>query len=266
MTAPIRLVSVDRSIKSSYNAAGKTSGPRSELRALADTSIGIAVPEVAAALLELNEAVTEAGGDLRITELHRSIATQRNARAKYECWIRAGRPSPGSSSYNSATMKSSFVAMPGASNHNAGRAIDIHVGMLKFPNVSASAQLDRFWEIAAPIGWSPVIRTPDERASECWHFDFWGDLRGVYKRLKYSEAARVGAILVGHGDTDTYVAQLQALLQRAGYNIGPVDGIAGAKTKAALKAAINTNDASVTAILQGEDRSIWPALLALPPA
>ena len=259
----IKLVPVHADILSSYTMSGGTGGPRSGLRPLHLTGkMGVCHPEVAPKLKELHDAVTAAGGDFRVTELHRDIAVQRAARAKYDNWVRAGKPKPGTSQFNSSTMKAAFVAQPGRSTHNAGRAIDIHVGMLNFPGVAKDKQLDRMWELAKPIGWTPVIRRPDEGASESWHFDFWGELLPTLSRLGYEQAALCGAILVGHGDLTNFDARVQAALVRAGFDIGKIDGQAGAKTRAGLSLAlpgINAVD-----VLQRQDESVILSLLNLP--
>jgi hypothetical protein len=268
MPAPVALVPVDARILSSYARAGGTGGPREGLRPLSQLGkAGVCTAVTAAALWAFDEAVRKAGGDLRITELHRDVAVQQAARAKYDRWVAAGKPKPGTAGFNAATMKNAFVATPGRSMHNAGRAIDVHLAPLKFPGVAADKQLDVLWGIARPLGWSPVIKAPDEGASEAWHFDHWGDLHGVYVRLGYEQAAFAGALLVGHAGAGTSWASVtQALLQRAGRNIGAIDGAFGAKSKAALGAALQLSTASVDACVLGQDESIWPKLVALPPA
>lgn len=268
MTAPVSLVAVDPRILSSYSRKGGTSGPRADLRPLAQLGrAGVATADTAAALLALHEAVQAAGGDFRVTELHRDVAVQQAARAKYDRWLAAGRPAAGSPGFDSTTMKSAFVAMPGRSLHNAGRAIDVNLGALKFPGVAADRQLDRLWDLAAACGWTPVIRQPDERASEAWHLDCWGDLRGVRNRLGYEQAGFAGVLLVGHAGTGTSWASVtQALLQRAGHDIGTIDGAVGAKTRAALCTALLLNDEQARTLVQREDVTVWPRLLALPAA
>jgi hypothetical protein len=261
----IDLVPVDASILCSYDTAGKTGGPRAALRPLVKLGkAGLATPRMAAALKALNDAVLAAGGDLRITECHRDVGVQKAARQKYENWVAAGKPKQGSSGFNSATMKAAFVAKPGASFHNSGRAIDIHLGELKFPGTPANKQLDRFWEICKPLGWSPIIREADEGASESWHFDHYDDLAPTLKRLGYEQTARIGAILVGHGDLSGFDAEVQALLSRAGYDIGSIDGKVGPKTRAALVQALALPEATVTTMLVSKDASIYARLLALP--
>lgn len=260
----IPLVSVDPSIASSYDKAGKTGGPRANLTPLCKLGkAGIAVPEMARALLNLSNAVTAAGGDLRITECHRDVAVQKAARAKYDAWVAAGKPKPGTAAFNDKTMKAAFVATPGRSGHNAGRSIDVHLGALKFP-VTTDKQLDRLWEIALPLGWKPIIKTADEGASEAWHFDYWGELNGVFERLGYEQAALCGAILVGHGDLDSHGARVQALLCRAGFSIGKIDGIAGANTANALATALGVSVDAAKAAISSNDTSVYARLLALP--
>jgi hypothetical protein len=161
-------------------------------------------------------------------------------------------------------MKSAFVALPGRSNHNGGRAIDVDLASLRLPNVAPDRQLDTFWRLAKLAGWEPIISHPDERASEAWHFDWWGDLSGVRARLGYEQAAWCGALLVGHGGTGTSFATItQALLQRSGYNIGKVDGVLGPLSRGALATALSMSPTSVDGAINGQDASIWRTLTML---
>jgi len=259
----LELVRVAPEILSSYNRAGKTGGPRGELTPLASLgNAGKAAPWMAPGLQRLNSAVAAAGGDLRVTECHRDLGVQRTARAKYDTWVAAGKPKPGTSAFNSKTMKAAFVATPGRSGHNAGISIDVHVGLLGFPGVAANKQLDRLWEIARPLGWEPVIRAPEEGASESWHFDFWGDLLPARGRVGYEQAALCGAILVGHGDLSGYDAELQALLVRAGFDIGKIDGAVGPKTRAAAVQALSLPSDD---LIIRKDPGILQRLLLMPP-
>ena len=263
----VPLVAVDASIASSYARSGGTGGPRTGLIPLARLGkAGICTADTAAALLALHEAVTAAGGDFRVTELHRDVSVQRAARAKYDAWVRAGKPKPGTAGYNAEMMRAAFVAAPGRSGHNAGRSIDIDLASLRFPGIPADKQLDRLWEIAKPLGWSPIIRAATEGASESWHFDFWGPLTGVLLRLGYEQAALCGAILVGHGDLSGYDAEVQALLSRAGFDIGPIDGKIGARTRAALSAALGVSESVAATMIVSRDPAGPMRLLALPPA
>lgn len=265
MSAPIALISVDASIASSYQKSGGTGGARATLLPLAKLGkAGIAVPEMAAALKALSDAVAARGGDFRVTECHRDVAVQKAARAKYDAWVKAGKPAPGTAGWNAATMKNAFVAAPGRSGHNAGRSIDVHLSELRFPGVPADKQLDVLWECAIPLGWKPIIKSADEGAKEAWHFDFWGELTGVLSRLGYEQAALCGAILVGHGDLSGFDAIVQALLCRAGCDIGAIDGKIGPKTRSALAKALGITEEAAAAHIVSKNENIYASLLALP--
>ena len=254
--APLALVRVDQRVASSYDAGGKTGGLRSGLLPLASLGgAGVATPGTAEALLRLSEAVLADGGDLRVTDCHRDVRVQREARARYDRWVAAGKPKPGTSSFNARTMKAAFVALPGRSNHNGGRAVDVHLSMLRFPGARPEEQLDRLWAIAEPLGWSPVIRRPDEGASEAWHFDYWGPLGAVRDRLGYEQAALCGAILVGHGDLVSYTALAQALLVVSGHEIGTIDGLAGPRTLAALAGVLGCSSEQARRVVINEETS-----------
>ena len=238
------LVSVDSQILSSFVRGGGHDGPRSELIAVHERGLlGMATPDTAKALYCLHLGVLQAGGDLRITDLNRSSAIQLTARRKYENWLDADEPRPGTPGWNADTMKNAFVALPGRSFHNGGRAIDIYVDVLSFPSTPADQQLDVFWSVAQPLGWRPIIGKPTEGAKESWHFDFMGEWLPVYKRRGYAEAAMCAALDIGAWDA---IARpewrfVQAQLHRAGYACGEVDGWPGAtndsKTRRALRAA-----------------------------
>jgi D-alanyl-D-alanine dipeptidase len=261
----VKLVSVDPSIASSYDRAGKTSGPRTGLVSLARLGrAGVAHPEMADALKTLADNVLIAGGDFRVTECHRDVSVQLAARKKYENWDKAGRPKPGTPGFNSSTMKAAFVAEAGRSGHNAGRSIDVHLSVLSFPGVPKDKQLDKLWEIATPIGWRPVIKSANEAASEAWHFDFPGELSGVLARRGYEQWALCGALLVGHGDMQGFPALTQALLVRAGFDIGNIDGAIGPKTIAALAQALRISEADAKKKVDAQDSSICQALHSLP--
>lgn len=260
--ARVKLVQPDRTILSSY----PLNADRSELVPLADTREGWLTPDAADALLGLHEAVTALGGDLRITSAFRTLAVQQEARAKFLAWMNAGRPPPGSERFDAKTMKPVFVAAPGNSFHNAGRAIDIDVASLRFPGVAADKQLDVFWKVAAELGWRPVISKPDERAAESWHFDFMGPWRPVYARLLAAQTASTQGkayAMTAHAactDIGEYGAlarpverAVQAQLHRAGYNPGVIDGLLGNKTLAALDEAAMR--------VQGLTRSLEPGTL-----
>lgn len=233
--ARVSLTTVPGEILSCYPIGAK----RSALKPLAALAAGRATPDTVAALVALHNAVLDAGGDFRVTELFRPREVQVAARTKYDRWVAAGKPSPSSPAFNPNTMKAAFVARPGFSNHEAGRAIDVDLASLKFPNVTADKQLDRLWELARPLGWRPIIKAPTEGASESWHFDYLGEWAPVYDRLgDYAAAAMCGCLDLGiEGYGNDAARAIQANLQRAGYDIGEIDGVVGAKTERALAAA-----------------------------
>lgn len=63
------------------------------------------------------------------------------------------------------------------------------------------------------------------------------DIKGTWK----AEAPLPGAPIIAYAGPDTRAAYLQRLLVKAGFVIGPVDGIVGNKTRAALKAFQKAN-------------------------
>ena len=241
MNPRVRFVSVDERILSSYQKAGGTGGDRATLKPLHTLSGGKLTPDAAEALAALSLAVEADRGDLRITDALRSAAAQAKARERYERWLNDGKPR--GDDYDSSIHKNAFVARPGRSFHNAGRAIDIHVGALNFGGLPKDSWLDRFWEIATPLGWRPVIREPDEGAREAWHFDFMGPWLRVCDRLGYEQAAMGATLDVLPLEESTHLfprAQerlLQAQLHRAGYDVGDIDGYLGIKTEKGLTAA-----------------------------
>lgn len=262
-----KLVDVDKSILSSYGPGGTdVSIPRSQLKSLVAINIGKMTPDAALGLLELHNAVLDAGGDFRVTDCFRSIQTQEDAHNRYLNWVAAGKPAVGSPGWNAKTMKNAFVAKPGRSFHNSGRSIDVHIAALRFPGLPADKQLDKLWELARPLGWHPIIANPDEKASESWHFDYLGCWKVVKERVGYESTAVAAAADVGNGEKDEGWRQVQGGLHRAGYNVGTVDGVVGSKTKGALAASgykgdINDVKAVVAHVdsLKDSEHTVWTA-------
>jgi hypothetical protein len=264
MKPPFTLSRVDPTIASSYGERGATGGPRAACTPLYKLGMGVLVDGARQALSNLAGLVASEGGDFRVTSAHRDVNEQSALRARYDAWVAAGKPARGSASFDPARMKAAFVAVPGRSNHNGGRAIDVDLASLRFPNVAPDQQIDTFWRLARLAGWAPVIAHPDERVSEAWHFDWWGDLAGVRSRLGYEQAAWCGALLVGHGGSGTRFGTVtQALLQRAGHDIGKIDGALGPRSRAALGTALGMTPATVDGAINGQDASIWRALALL---
>ena len=233
----VQLVPVSEEIASSYTkgGVGASTTPRAALLRLRDLRGGRMTPDAANGLLALSRAVQAAGGDLRVTDAFRDLDEQTKKRTQYEAALAQG-------------IKKPYVARPGRSNHNAGRAIDIHVAALKLSD-DPSNLLDVLWPIALAHGWRPIIKAPDERASESWHFDYWGEWAPVLDRIGYEQASMCACLDVGVGGTLFSAARertVQANLQRAGYSIGDIDGIFGARTYAALEhARIYSTDLAV---------------------
>lgn len=177
------------------------------------------------ALKELNELVSKEGGNMYIIDLFRSWGVQAKARSDYD-----------------AGIKKAYVANPGESFHNAGRAVDIDVKKLGFKSLDKEDWLKVFWSLAKPLGFRPIIDSPDLSLSECWHFDFPGeDWMKAYDKLSYSETAKCTILDVGEWDPeeDSFVVRnmfVQSQLIRLGhYEIGKVDGIVGPKTMKAIE-------------------------------
>jgi peptidoglycan hydrolase-like protein with peptidoglycan-binding domain len=104
----------------------------------------------------------------------------------------------------------------------------------------------------------------DERASESWHFDYPGELKGVLQRLGYEQWALCGALLVGHGDLSGFDAEVQALLCRAGFDIGAIDGKIGPKTRTAVAQALGVSEDTAATLILSKNPSVYAQLLRLP--
>ena len=201
----------------------------------------------AADWLALNTAWIKAGGEaLRLSDAFRDARIQQDARDKYDNWINAGKPTPGSTKFHKATMKTAYVARPGQSNHGWGGAVDIGVKALfmKGTGRGTDETLGKFWDMAAKFGWRPIINHPVVDQDESWHFDHLGPLQGVYDLFRkngrgaYGYTATVGAALTGtlpRSDKAEWI-YVQSRIILAGQYIGAPDGVPGRMTKAGLKA------------------------------
>lgn len=181
------------------------------------------MPDALDALRKLHKAVIQEGGNLFITDLFRSWNVQSLARQEFL-----------------DGKKKAFVAPPGNSFHGAGRAIDFDVFNLNFSSVLRHDWLGKFWSIAIPLGWFPIISRPDMHLSECWHFEYPGeDWLPAYKRLPNKLVAKCAILDCGQWSPDTPESVLRAMfiqaqLVRLGrYEIVP-DGIVGRLTRTAL--------------------------------
>ncbi len=181
-------------------------------------------PDMAEGLRKLEEAVRLEGGQFLVIDLFRDWKTQADNRKSYV-----------------TGKKKAFVAKPGGSFHNAGRAVDIQVKELDFPGLDKDDWLQKFWDLATPLGFRPIIRIPELGVSECWHFDFPGDdWSRAYDALPYSEVAKCATLDVGEWDPTENKPMVQRMFVQAQlirlhqYQIGKVDGIFGPKTNIVL--------------------------------
>ena len=262
-----RLVSVHPEILSYYKTRKGDRAPLHTLRG------GKLTPDAAEALYKLHLGVKEAGGELLVSDCYRSPEVQGKARKKYENWVAAGKPKRSSDEYDKATMKGAFVSRPGRSNHNAGRAVDV-AHMLAAPDdVPRKEKLDWLWDIAIPIGWRPIIKSPREGQSEAWHFDFMGPWSIVRDRLDYGQTAMAGVLDSGGGKglyARPWERWVQAQIHRVGaVDIGDIDGHLGKMTLVGIKALdlVSLFDPEYShhrVFLPEEREAVEAALMALP--
>lgn len=188
---------------------------------------GKACPDVVDAL----EALVEECPWLRVTDLWRDVVVQAAARKRYEAWVMAGKPM--GAAYNQKTMKNAFVALPGKSMHNGGRAVDLSIDTML--RALGREYLDAFWPIARKHGFTPVIAKPTEGASESWHFDHKGIWEPVFDTLGYEQGVLAANCAVGMaGPYQSPERRVQAHIIRLGKSIGEIDGNLGPRSRAAL--------------------------------
>ena len=180
-------------------------------------------PDTLSAIQGISVDVAKAGGVLYLSDLFRSYDMQLQSHLDYV-----------------TGKKKAFSPPPGGSLHEAGRAFDLDLGNLKMP-------LERFWPIANRHGVFPIIKRPDPKASEAWHFDCRGSHNLVYEyysagkasNMKPYEAMAASAILAIGVKVDRFGARqreaaIQTCIIRLGPVIGNIDGAIGARTEAAL--------------------------------
>ena len=242
LPARVKLIKVNSAIYSSYsNSKG--------VIYVAETPMGFAPPDVAEAIWLLHVAVLKAGGRLRLTSLLRSRESSDKARAKYLQWKDDGKPDPDvkGSGYDKTIHKDAYVKPGGLSNHNGARAIDVHVtdkkdGLLVsiiFPSIHANQNLDMLWDLAIPLGFTPIIDAPNETQKEAWHLDFLGPWAHVNERLGADAGAMAACLDAGMGGYPGGAAKdrrraLQAQIHRCGPDIGKIDGDLGKKPRRGL--------------------------------
>jgi hypothetical protein len=170
------------------------------------------------ALHELNIQTQIQGGCLYISDMFRSWTVQDKA---YRDW-KAGK-------------RSAYAAPPGQSFHMSGRAIDIDIQHFGFAS-PRQHWLERFWSIAIPIGWYPIVSKPDSRLTESWHFQFLGqDWRHLVKKMPDGQIAKCSILDAGQWNPkDPHLSELflQAQCNRLSTDsVLTMDGIIGPKTK-----------------------------------
>jgi hypothetical protein len=176
-------------------------------------------------LLDWRAAVAARGGTLEANSLTRTCAQQQKLRDAYVNWLNAGKPNPPVAAANK----------PGRSGHQGGISIDAKTRNA-FPKEPANQQIDLLWETGRAFGWTPIIAIPDENASERWHFDHFGDWSTVKSHLGYETACLCTALDVGQaGEWQSDERLVQALLLKAGFDIGEPDGILGKRSWAAIR-------------------------------
>lgn len=201
---------------------------------LVELSGGKACPDVVDALVALAEELPW----LRVTDLWRDVVVQAAARKRYDAWVAAGKPArliggKLNPAFDAKAMKDAFVALPGKSMHNGGRAVDLStVAMQK---ALGAQYLDAFWPVAKRHGFTPVIAKPTEGASESWHFDHKGIWQPVFDTLGYEQGVLAANCAVGMaGPYQSSERRVQAHIVRLGKSIGEIDGNLGPRSRAAL--------------------------------
>lgn len=130
----------------------------------------------------LKQDVESLGGALIISDMYRDKDMQQAAHDKwaaaYKHWVIGGK----------LGKKPKYSPPPGGSFHQAGRAIDIDLSAIQPLKTAVSSALSVFWELAARHGWFPIIKKPDAKLSEAWHFDHPGKFLALRKK-SYRQAA-----------------------------------------------------------------------------
>lgn len=214
------------------------------------TRMAVCTPDTASALSGIVDDLRGLGHDLRLSDMFRTYAMQKQANDDYV-----------------NHRKAAFSPPPGGSMHEAGRAMDIDLQSIGVP-------LSQFWEIARGHGFFPIIDTPDASQKESWHFDCRGSHHAVYEYVKtgkagahkpYEQMAMSAILAIGvqlDRVAERDVGAQQAALIRLGFDPGPIDGVIGSRTRNALAAAGITNGDDVSAALDALLQERFPAEFA----
>lgn len=253
----IKLVPLPGHIRTVFNAADETRQSTGlPLPASACLTVGqrplkryTGSPATVRDLTALVAELERLGCDFRVRQVYRDNQEQADVYNRYVRWMEAGRPKPGTRGWDASVMSTAAASAPNRSWHGCGMAMDIGLSNLRFGDgLVGDAALDRFWDVAAPFGFTPIIGAPSMTKSEAWHFDHMGPLRAVRDmfierkaehdayRSAAGIAAEVGCILLGtHSGFQQTERTVQARLLLAGIFVGLPDGKIGTKTRAGLK-------------------------------
>ena len=209
MTTP--LVHID--IISCYRVQGE--------RVLLPERLAKCTPDAHRAVNAIKDRLAEMGGQLVLSDMFRTFEMQLQAHLDFE-----------------SGKKLAFSPPPGGSLHESGRAFDLQLIDLRIP-------LKGFWDIAREFGFLPIIKKPDDSASEAWHFDHAGSHRLVEEYARdhnvfnpYGEMAASAILSEGIRVQKFLNRQAEANIQyglvRLGHELGLIDGFIGTKTNAAL--------------------------------
>ncbi len=112
------------------------------------------------------------------------------------------------------------------------------------PKAAAQRLLETLWGYMVPLGFTPWDRVPLAVSSTAGVFTFLGPWQSVFDHMLYlgrGECAWPSVVCAAAVDAGTWKADralersVQAHLHRMGVNAGPVDGIVGVQTTAAMQ-------------------------------
>lgn len=183
--------------------------------------MALCTPDMYAAIFATKADLNATSNDLVLSDLFRSYDMQLQAYLDY-----------------TSGKKKAYSPPPGGSMHEAGRAFDLDLDKIR------KLTLPKFWPLASKHGLEPIIKVPNPRLSEAWHFDCRGSHDIVYQYYSakngdnftspYTAMAASAIISIGQkvdalGD-DVRPAYIQSGLIRLGQNIGDLDGRLGPKS------------------------------------